>query len=94
MATTETRGMLAIHGIWADGVLLLWAEDAIRPAPAAAARAEAAPGRPHPGAAARLEPAEVRLHPDVARPGSAEVRPDQGVASAEARGKPAPRWRP
>ena len=25
--------MLAIHGIWADGALLLWAEDATRPAP-------------------------------------------------------------
>jgi hypothetical protein len=38
--------MLAIHGIWADGALLLWAEDAAQPAPAPGERGT----RPHPGA--------------------------------------------
>ena len=44
--------MLMIHGIWAHGVLSLWAEDSERPAPAlvtASRQAEAA--RPHPFAA-------------------------------------------
>ena len=43
--------MLAIHGIWADGALLLWAEDATRPAPVPAGRPGPAEARPHPGAA-------------------------------------------
>jgi SNF2-related domain/SNF2 Helicase protein/Helicase conserved C-terminal domain len=43
--------MLAIHGIWADGALLLWAEDATRPAPEPAGRPGPAEARPHPGAA-------------------------------------------
>ena len=42
--------MLAIHGIWADGALLLWAEDANRPAPKSAGRPGPAEARPHPGA--------------------------------------------
>src|SRR5690348_15797984 len=67
MAITETRGMLAIHSIWADGVLLLWAEDATRPAPAAAVQAESAPGPPHPGAA-RAEASKARQHLGEASP--------------------------
>ena len=44
--------MLAIHGIWAHGVLSLWAEDSERPAPALiSARRQAEPPRPHPFAA-------------------------------------------
>ncbi|HEX6855422.1 MAG TPA: DEAD/DEAH box helicase [Streptosporangiaceae bacterium] len=43
--------MLAIHGIWADGALLLWAEDATQPAPVPVGRAGPAEARPHPGAA-------------------------------------------
>jgi hypothetical protein len=43
--------MLAIHGIWADDALLLWAEDATRPAPVSAGRPGPAEARPHPGAA-------------------------------------------
>ena len=50
-AQTETRGMLAIHGTWADGALLLWAEDATRPAPVPVGRPGPAEARPHPGAA-------------------------------------------
>ena len=43
--------MLAIHGIWADGALLLWAEDATRPAPVPVGRPGPAEARPHLGAA-------------------------------------------
>ena len=43
--------MLAIHGIWADGALLLWAEDATRPAPVPAGRPGPEEAWPHPGAA-------------------------------------------
>ena len=43
--------MLAIHGIWADGALLLWAEDATRPAPVPVGRPGQAEARPHLGAA-------------------------------------------
>ena len=43
--------MLAIHGIWADGALLLWAEDATRSVPVpATARVKPAEARSHPGA--------------------------------------------
>src|SRR5271168_2221621 len=43
--------MLAIHGIWAHGVLSLWAEDSERPASALATARAAAEPRPHPFAA-------------------------------------------
>jgi hypothetical protein len=43
--------MLAIHGTWADGALLLWAEDATRPAPVPAGRPGPTADRSHPGAA-------------------------------------------
>src|SRR5271169_2369352 len=47
--------MLAIHGIWAHGVLSMWAEDSDQPAPAASAPAAppkvARAVRPHPFAA-------------------------------------------
>jgi hypothetical protein len=47
-AISGEQAMLAIHGIWADGALSLWAEDSSRPAqPAGNARAP----RPHPFAA-------------------------------------------
>jgi len=65
-AQTEIRGMLAIHGIWADGALLLWAEDATRPAPAPAARPGTAEARLRPGAAARAGVKETRPHPGAA----------------------------
>ena len=46
--------MLAIHGIWADGALLLWAEYATRSVPVPAT--------------ARVKPAEARSHPGAASP--------------------------
>ena len=43
--------MLAIHGIWAHGVLSLWAEDSERPAPALVTARGPTEPRPHPFAA-------------------------------------------
>src|SRR5690242_4240097 len=62
--------MLAIHGIWADGALLLWAEDATRPQSAAAARPGIAEVPPNPGAALA-----------AARARSGEARPDPAPAA-------------
>ncbi len=65
--------MLAIHGIWAYGVLSLWAEDPGRPAaaPPRPGRASRAP-RPHPFAAAADLIADVAA--GLAEPAAGLVR--------------------
>jgi hypothetical protein len=72
--------MLAIHGIWADGALLLWAEDTTRPVPARARP------RQHSGPSGRAEPAQVGSALDATAASAAGARAVEPGLSASSAG--------